>query len=65
MTAQPSGRELPRWVARISDDDLSDELGAGTFARGEAYARSGAVTTLVGGRGGLTLLANVRGSGGL
>ena len=64
MTAQPSGRELPRWVARISDDDLSDELGAGTFARGEAYARSGAVTTLVAGRGGLTLLANVRGSGG-
>src|SRR3954468_4272311 len=55
---------MPWWVARISEDELRDELGSGTFARGEAYARSGAVTTLVGGRGGGALLANVRGSGG-
>jgi SNF2-related domain/Helicase conserved C-terminal domain/SWIM zinc finger len=56
--------ELPAWVARIGDEQLSSELGMDTFRRGAAYHRSGAVTSLAAERAGRMLVAGVRGSAG-
>jgi len=55
---------VPSWVARLTDDDLDNDLGPDTVERGLAYHRSGAVTSLTVGRAGQVLLAGVQGSRG-
>ena len=64
MTAQALEATPPTWLARLSDEELVDELGETTFSRGAAYHRSGAVSSLASGRSGRVLLASVRGSRG-
>ncbi|HEX5563183.1 MAG TPA: DEAD/DEAH box helicase [Nocardioidaceae bacterium] len=63
MTAQAFAPTTPEWVSRISDEDLSRELGVATFMRGAAYHRSGAVGSLSASTGGV-LVGGVRGSRG-
>ncbi|MEO7745423.1 MAG: SWIM zinc finger family protein, partial [Actinomycetota bacterium] len=53
----------PTWVSQLGDATLRLRLGAGTFERGTAYARDGAVVALSTGDHGRLLLATVRGSG--
>ena len=53
----------PTWVTQLGDATLRLRLGAGTFERGAAYARDGAVVALSTGDHGHLLLATVRGSG--
>src|SRR5215213_53489 len=64
MTAQAFDSAPPRWVAELSDEELTNQLGPGTFQRGLAYHRSGAVASLAAGRAGRVLLGGVRGSAG-
>ena len=52
----------PTWVRQLGDATLRLRLGAGTFERGAAYARDGAVVALSTGDHGHLLLATVRGS---
>jgi superfamily II DNA or RNA helicase len=53
----------PSWVAGFSDQDLRTRLGAGPYARGAAYTRQRAVTSLTLQAEGERILATVRGSG--
>src|SRR4051812_13490149 len=64
VTTSASGGAPATWVHQVSDPDLVGELGVGTFARGQAYHRAGAVRALAVDRGGRRLLATVAGSGG-
>jgi superfamily II DNA or RNA helicase len=54
----------PTWVTGLSDAEIRVAVGAGPFARGSAYATTGAVETLSTGDRGRLLLASVAGSGG-
>ena len=56
--------QLPSWVAQIDERVLLTRMGAATFARGAAYAKSRAVLDLAAWDDGQTLSATVRGSGG-
>ena len=53
----------PAWAGRLTEDGLRERLGFGTYERGRAYARDGAVLTVNVGDRGRLLLATVRGSG--
>ncbi len=52
----------PTWVARLDNQDLQHQLGPGTWARGAAYARDGAVLKVTSSDEGHTLHAIVAGS---
>ncbi|HEX3706474.1 MAG TPA: DEAD/DEAH box helicase, partial [Mycobacteriales bacterium] len=54
--------EAPAWVAALTDDDLRDRFGDGTFERGLAYARQGAVREVQTSGEGRILLAEVSGN---
>ncbi len=54
---------LPTWVAGCSDHQMRARLGSGPYARGAAYARERAVSTLILQGDGQQIHATVRGSG--